>query len=55
VGDLVVIEIAGAYGFVMASNYNSKPLPAEVLVDTGGHRLVRARQTPEDLVRGETV
>jgi diaminopimelate decarboxylase len=55
VGDLLVIEIAGAYGFVMASNYNSKPLPAEVLVDGGGHRLVRARQTPEDLVRGECV
>ncbi|RLS77051.1 MAG: diaminopimelate decarboxylase [Planctomycetota bacterium] len=55
VGDLLVIEIAGAYGFVMASNYNSKPLPAEVLIDGGSHRLVRARQTPEDLVRGETV
>jgi len=55
VGDLVVIEIAGAYGFVMASNYNSKPLPAEVLVDGGAARLVRRRQTPEDLVRGETV
>ncbi len=55
VGDLLVIEIAGAYGFVMASNYNSKPLPAEVLVDGGRHRLVRTRQTPEDLVRGETV
>jgi len=55
VGDLLVIEIAGAYGFVMASNYNSKPLPAEVLVDGGRERLVRARQTPEDLVRGETV
>jgi len=55
VGDLVVIEIAGAYGFVMASNYNSKPLPAEVLVDGGTARLVRRRQTPEDLVRGETV
>ena len=55
VGDLLVIEIAGAYGFVMASNYNSKPLPAEVLLDGGRHRLVRARQTPEDLVRGETV
>jgi diaminopimelate decarboxylase len=54
-GDLLVIEIAGAYGFVMASNYNSKPLPAEVLVDNGSHRLVRARQTPEDLVRGECV
>jgi len=55
VGDLLVIEIAGAYGFVMASNYNSKPLPAEVLIDGGQHRLVRARQTPEDLVRGECV
>lgn len=55
VGDLLVIEIAGAYGFVMASNYNSKPLPAEVLVDGGQPRLVRARQTPADLTRGETV
>ena len=55
VGDLLVIEITGAYGFVMASNYNSKPLPAEVLIDGGAARLVRARQTPEDLVRGETV
>ena len=54
VGDLLVIEIAGAYGFVMASNYNSKPLPAEVLVDGGTARLVRARQTPADLIRGET-
>ncbi len=55
VGDLLVIEIAGAYGFVMASNYNSKPLPAEVLVDGGHGRLVRARQSVADLVRGETV
>jgi diaminopimelate decarboxylase len=55
VGDLLVIEVAGAYGFVMASNYNSKPLPAEVLVDDGRARLVRVRQTPADLVRGETV
>jgi diaminopimelate decarboxylase len=55
VGDYLVIEIAGAYGFVMASNYNSKPLPAEVLVDGGKARLVRRRQTPEDLVRGECV
>ena len=54
-GDYVVIEIAGAYGFVMASNYNSKPLPAEVLVDGGQPRLVRARQTPDYLMRGETV
>ncbi len=55
VGDLLVIEIAGAYGFVMASNYNSKPLPAEVLVDGGAARLVRARQSAEDLVRDEMV
>ena len=55
VGDYVVIEIAGAYGFVMASNYNSKSLPAEVLVDGGQPRLVRARQTPDYLMRGETV
>ena len=55
VGDYLVIEIAGAYGFVMSSNYNSKPLPAEVLLDGGKARLVRKRQTPEDLVRGETV
>jgi diaminopimelate decarboxylase len=55
VGDLLVIEVAGAYGFVMASNYNSKPLPAEVLVDAGQPRLVRARQAPEDLIRGECV
>lgn len=46
VGDLLVIEIAGAYGFVMASNYNSKPLPAEVLVDGGQARLVRAPANP---------
>jgi len=55
VGDLLVIEIAGAYGFVMASNYNSKPLPAEVLLDGGKARLVRKRQSVEDLVRGEMV
>ncbi len=55
VGDLLIIEIAGAYGFVMASNYNSKPFPAEVLIDAGQSRLVRARQTAEDLLRGESV
>ena len=55
VGDLLMIEIAGAYGFVMASNYTSKPLPAEVLIDGGQARLVRERQTPADLIRGERV
>jgi diaminopimelate decarboxylase len=55
VGDLLVIECAGAYGFVMASNYNSKPLPAEVLIRNETPHLVRSRQTFEDLVRGESI
>ena len=55
VGDLVAIECAGAYGFVMGSNYNSKPLAAEVLVQDGRAHLVRRRQTFEDLVRGESI
>ncbi len=55
VGDLLVIGGAGAYGAVMASNYNSKPLPAEVLLRAGKAQLVRGRQTLEDLVRGEVI
>ena len=55
VGDLLVIECAGAYGFVMASNYNSKPLAAEVLIRDGQAHLVRRRQTHEDLMRGEMI
>ena len=55
VGDLLVIECAGAYGFVMGSNYNSKPLAAEVLLQDGRAHLVRRRQTFEDLVRGESI
>lgn len=55
VGDHLVIECAGAYGFVMASNYNSKPLAAEVLVRDGQPLLVRSRQTFEDLIAGERV
>lgn len=55
VGDYLVIECAGAYGFVMASNYNSKPLAAEVLVRDGQPLLVRSRQTFEDLIAGERV
>lgn len=53
VGDFLVLETAGAYGFVMGSNYNSKPLAAEVLVHEGHPHLVRSRQTFDDLVRGE--
>jgi diaminopimelate decarboxylase len=52
-GDLLALMSAGAYGFAMASNYNSRPLPAELLVDGRGSRLVRRRQTMEDLVREE--
>lgn len=55
VGDFLVIERAGAYGFVMASNYNSKPLPPEVLVRGGRPHLIRARQTFEQLVAGEVI
>jgi diaminopimelate decarboxylase len=52
-GDLLAIMSAGAYGFVMASNYNSRPLPAEVLVRGDKVALIRKRQTWEDLVREE--
>ncbi len=55
VGDYLVIECAGAYGFVMASNYNSKPLPAEVLIRDGQAHLIRARQTFQDIIRGERI
>jgi diaminopimelate decarboxylase len=52
-GDLLAIMSAGAYGFVMASNYNSRPLPAEALVRRDKFALIRKRQTREDLVRDE--
>jgi diaminopimelate decarboxylase len=55
VGEHLVIECAGAYGFVMSSNYNGKPQPAEILVSEGKAHLVRARQTLADLVRGESI
>jgi diaminopimelate decarboxylase len=52
-GDLLAVESAGAYGFVMASNYNSRPRPAEVLVDGDRFAVATARETYEDLVRAE--
>jgi diaminopimelate decarboxylase len=52
-GDVLALMSAGAYGFTMASNYNSRPLPAELLVEGGASRLVRRRQTMEDLVHEE--
>ena len=50
VGDLLVIHDTGAYGASMSSNYNSRPLAAEVLVDNGKARLIRRRQTVEELL-----
>lgn len=54
-GDRLALLSAGAYGFVMASNYNSRPLPAEILVSGEEARVVRKRQTYEDLIAGETL
>ncbi len=50
-GDLMMILDAGAYGFSMASEYNSRPLPAEILLDSKDVRLIRKRETFEDLLR----
>lgn len=52
-GDLLVVRDTGAYGFAMASNYNGRPRPAEVLVEDGSWRVVRRREELADLWRGE--
>jgi diaminopimelate decarboxylase len=54
-GDLVAVMSAGAYGFSMSSQYNSRPRAAEVMVDAGRATVVRRRETWEDLVAGETM
>jgi diaminopimelate decarboxylase len=54
-GELLAVMSAGAYGFVMASNYNSRPRAPEVLVKGGDFSVIRARETYEDLIRGETI
>ncbi|MFC2076364.1 diaminopimelate decarboxylase [candidate division KSB1 bacterium] len=54
-GDLLALFGAGAYGFIMASNYNSRPRPAEVLVKGEEHGEIRQREDIDNLVRGETV
>jgi len=54
-GDFLAVCTAGAYGFVQASNYNSRPRAAEVLVEGSGWRVIRAREKYEDLLRGEVV
>ena len=54
-GDLLAVMTAGAYGFSMASNYNSRPRPPEVLVDGRHFTVVRRRERPEELFRGEVI
>lgn len=52
-GDLLAVMTAGAYGMVAASNYNSRPRPAEVMVEGAQWRIVRERESYQDLIRGE--
>ena len=54
-GDILAVGSAGAYGFTMASNYNSRPRPAEILVQGSSHAVIRERESYEDLVGGEVV
>ncbi|HUU41643.1 MAG TPA: diaminopimelate decarboxylase, partial [Desulfatiglandales bacterium] len=54
-GDLVAIMSSGAYGFSMASNYNSRPRPPEVLVKENGFSVIRPRETYDDLIDGEKI
>jgi len=54
-GDLLAVMSAGAYGFTMASNYNSHPKPPEVLVDGDQYYVIRTRETMDDLIWGETI
>jgi diaminopimelate decarboxylase len=54
-GDIVALMSAGAYGMVMASTYNSHPLPAEILVDGSQSRIVRRRQTLDELLESEII
>jgi diaminopimelate decarboxylase len=54
-GDLLAVMSAGAYGFTMASNYNSHPKPPEILVDGSKYYVIRARESLDDLIRGEVI
>lgn len=55
VGQILAVQIAGAYGFTMASNYNSRRRPAEILVLDGKAHVVRERESYDDLIRGEVI
>ena len=52
-GDLLAVCTTGAYGFAQASNYNARPRPVEVLIENGSWRVIRKRETFDDLIRGE--
>jgi len=54
-GDVLAVMSAGAYGFTMASNYNTRPLPAEILVEGSKATVVRERQTLDDVLKGEHI
>jgi diaminopimelate decarboxylase len=54
-GDLLAVMSAGAYGFTMASNYNSHPKPPEILVDGDKYYVIRKRETFDDLINGEAI
>lgn len=54
-GDLMAVMSSGAYGFSMSSNYNSRPRVPEVLVRDDAFHVIRSRETPADLVRGESI
>ncbi|CAB3795851.1 diaminopimelate decarboxylase [Pararobbsia alpina] len=54
-GDVLAVRSAGAYGFVMSSNYNTRPRAAEIMVDGDQAHVVRARETVEQLLAGETI
>jgi diaminopimelate decarboxylase len=54
-GELLAVMSAGAYGFVMASNYNSRPRVPEVLVRDGAFHVIRKREQYEDLIKGEQI
>jgi diaminopimelate decarboxylase len=54
-GDLIALRTAGAYGFVLSSNYNSRPRPCELLIDGSTVIVARKRESFEDLIRGESV
>jgi diaminopimelate decarboxylase len=52
-GDILMFKNAGAYGFEMSSRFNSRERPAEVLLNKGAMRLIRKRETLDDLIQGQ--